>query len=124
MSNVQYPNRSDLRNPMTAVPGQTYGEAGRQLASQRVVPMGASPADAPPRPQPGQVVNLAADTGRPAEPITAGADFGAGPGMMEAGIPITAPGFNEVLEELMVLYRQFPNDDLAGLISAIKYEGS
>jgi hypothetical protein len=44
--------------------------------------------------------------------------------MMEAGIPITAPGFNEVLEELMVLYRQFPNDDLAGLISALKYEGS
>jgi hypothetical protein len=124
MSDAQYPNRSDLRNPMTAVPGQTYGEAGRQMASQRAVPMGRAPGDATPRPQPGQLGRLTDETGRPAEPITSGAEFGAGPGMMEAGIPITAPGFNEVLEELMVLYRQFPNDDLAGLISALKYEGS
>jgi hypothetical protein len=35
----QYPNRSDLRNPSKklaakAAPGQTYGEAGKQIAAQ------------------------------------------------------------------------------------------
>jgi len=46
----QYPNRSDLRNPTKklaaqAAPGQTYGEAGKQMAAQRAVPMAAPPTD-------------------------------------------------------------------------------
>jgi hypothetical protein len=44
--------------------------------------------------------------------------------MAQAGIATTLPGFNETLEELKVLFRQFPNDDLAGLLSALQYEGS
>lgn len=122
-------NRTDLQNPaqkiaVSAARGQTYGEAGAQQASQRAVPMGAPPTDAVQRPTPGGLGALGRPTERPSEPITAGADFGPGPNMMQAGIPVSAPGFNEVMEELMVLYRQFPNEDLANLISAIQNEGA
>lgn len=126
---ADYPNRTDLQNPAakmaaTAAKGQAYGEAGAQIASQQAVPMGAPPTDVIQRPAPGSMGSLTRPTERPAEPITAGADFGAGPTMAQAGIATTLPGFNDTLEELKVLFRQFPNDDLAGLLSALQYEGS
>ncbi len=127
---AEYSNRTDLQNPVakmaaTAAKGQAYGEAGAQIAAQKTVPMGASPTDmVSPGIAPGSMGSLTRPTERPAEPITAGADFGAGPNMAQAGIVTTLPGFNETLEELKVLFRQFPNDDLAGLLSALQYEGS
>jgi hypothetical protein len=127
---ADYPNRSDLQNPAakmaaTAAKGQAYGEAGAQIASQQAVPMGAPPTDmVSPGIAPGSMGGLTRPTERPAEPITAGADFGPGPNMAQAGIVTTLPGFNETLEELKVLFRQYPNDDLAGLLSALQYEGS
>lgn len=127
---AEYSNRTDLQNPAakmaaTAAKGQAYGEAGAQIASQQAVPMGAAPTDmVSPGIAPGSMGGLSRPTERPAEPITAGADFGPGPTMAQAGIATTLPGFNETLEELKVLFRQFPNDDLAGLLSALQYEGS
>lgn len=126
---AEYSNRTDLQNPVakmaaTAAKGQTYGEAGAQIASQKAVPMGSAPTDMVPRPTPGAGGALTRPTERPAEPITAGADFGPGPSMVQAGIPVQAPGFNDALEELKVLYRMYPNDDLAGLLSAMQYEGA
>ena len=109
----------------TAAKGQAYGEAGKQIAAQQAVPMGGSPA--PSMPQgiaPGSMGGLDRMTERPNEPITAGMDFGAGVNMAQAGIPIVAPGFNDAIEELKVLYRQFPNDDLANLLSAMLNEGA
>jgi hypothetical protein len=40
-----YPNRSDLRNPMQQAKftGQTYGQATQQTQSQQAVPAGPSP---------------------------------------------------------------------------------
>ena len=78
----QYPNRSDLRNPTKklaakAAPGQTYGEAGKQIAAQQQVPMAAQPQPtvAPPqqveRQRPGQFGPLDRPTERPDEPLTA-----------------------------------------------------
>ncbi len=125
-----YSNRTDLQNPAakmaaTAAKGQAYGEAGKQMAAQQAVPMGASPVSMMPQGvAPGSMGGLTRPTERPAEPITAGADFGAGMNMAQAGITTTLPGFNDTLEELKVLFRQFPNDDLAGLLSALQYEGS
>lgn len=127
---ADYSNRTDLQNPAakiaaTAAKGQAYGEAGKQIAAQQAVPMGASPA--PSMPQgiaPGSMGALDRMTERPSEPVTAGADFGLGPNMAQAGIPIVAPGFNDAIEELKVLYRQFPNDDLGNLLSAMLNEGS
>ena len=127
---AEYSNRTDLQNPAakmaaTAAKGQAYGEAGAQIASQQAVPMGAPPTDmVSPGIAPGSMGGLSRPSERPAEPITAGADFGPGPTMAQAGIATTLPGFNDTLEELKVLFRQFPNDDLAGLLSALQYEGS
>lgn len=127
---ADYSNRTDLQNPAakmaaTASKGQAYGEAGKQIAAQQAVPMGGSPA--PMMPQgvtPGSMGSLDRMTERPSEPITAGADFGAGINQAQAGIPTIAPGFNDSLEELKVLYRQFPNTDLGNLLSSLLNEGA
>jgi hypothetical protein len=118
-------NRVDLNNPAQkiarqAAPGQTYGKAGQQMASQAVVPMGSAPTDvaasrqsktAPKPPTP-----ITAPTGRPDEPITAGAPFGAGMGPVEAGIPMYNPR-GQALEELRMIAQYFPSDDLEDLLS-------
>jgi hypothetical protein len=139
MSNVEsYPNRSDLRNPAgkiarRAATGQTYGQASAQMEAQRAVPMGASPAQAmaeqlaqrqaqQPRPVPGGD----GDFFRPSEnnrPITDGVDVGPGRTAAQAGIPKFMAPTNSVMDELQALYAQFPNDDLADLISAFRDGG-
>jgi hypothetical protein len=119
-----YPNRSDLRNPAaklaaTAATGQAYGEAGKQMAAQQAVPMGGpampTPQSSQPvnRPVPGSVVDLMAPTQRPQDQMA--------PIMNNR--PTILPMSNPVIEELETLYRMYPNDDLAGLLSAIKYSG-
>jgi hypothetical protein len=121
---AEYPNRSDLRNPAgkiaaKAATGQTYGEAGKQMAAQQAVPMGASPMSAPQPTQPvnrpvaGSVVDMMAPTQRPEDMMAP----------IMNGRPSILPMSNPVLEELETLYRMYPNDDLEGLLSAIKYNG-
>jgi hypothetical protein len=121
---AEYPNRTDLRNPAgkiaaQAATGQAYGEAGKQLAAQQAVPMGAPPTAAPQpmqpvnRPVPGNVVDLMAPTERPQDmmaPI-----MGNTPMMLQASDP--------VIDEIEVLYRMYPNDDLRDLLSALKFGG-
>lgn len=120
MSNVEYPNRSDLRNvARQTVPGQTYGKATEQMEAQRAVPMGRSPVEAAPqRPRvtPGTLGGLTRRTERPAEPITAGAPFGPGMGPEAAGIPRNQG--DAALDELRMIYDMYPNDDLADLIDS------
>jgi hypothetical protein len=120
---VDYPNRSDLRNPATkkvAFTGQTYGQATQQAASQQAMSPGSAPSDVQAqqvaRPVPG-AQSLTRPTERPNEPITAGADFGAGPNAMQAGIMPRIVPVDDVMEQLRVLYRMFPNDGLADMIS-------
>jgi hypothetical protein len=121
---AEYPNRSDLRNPAgkiaaKAATGQTYGEAGKQMAAQQAVPMGASPMSAPQPTQPvnrpvaGSVVDMMAPTQRPEDMMAP----------IMNGRPSILPMSNPVLEELETLYSMYPNDDLASLLSAIKYNG-
>ena len=126
----QYPNRSDLRNPAKkiaakAAPGQTYGEAGKQMAAQKAVPMAAPPTDvAPqqPRVAPGSMGPLNRPTERPQEPLTAGAPFGPGP--TPTGMSYMGPRNQDpVLDELRALYAQYPNDDLANLLDSYLREG-
>jgi hypothetical protein len=113
---ADYSNRTDLQNPAakmaaTAAKGQAYGEAGKQMAAQQTVPMGASPASMMPQGvAPGSMGSLDRMTERPAEPITAGADFGLGPNMAQAGIPIVSPGFNDAIEELKVFCDKIINE--------------
>lgn len=120
---AEYPNRTDLQNPAAkiaarAATGQTYGEAGQQMAAQKAVPMGQSPTDmvsspAPSRPTPGNVVDLMAPTERPQDEMA--------PVMGPA--PAILPARDPVIEEIEVLYRMFPNDDLKDLLSALKFGG-
>lgn len=133
MSAPMYPNRSDLRNPAgkvarQAAKGQAYGEAGKQLAAQRAVPIAASPADAVPAPapqgpMPGSLGALDRPTERPTEPITAGVDFGAGPGAMQAGVNRPIRSEDPILDRIRTLYAQFPNEDLADLLDSYIRDG-
>jgi hypothetical protein len=121
---AEYPNRSDLRNPAAkiaakAAPGQTYGEAGQQIAAQQAVPMGAAPTDvsaaqAPkPRPTPGNVVDLMAPTERPQDQMAP----------VMGNTPMILPTRDPVIDEIEVLYSMYPNDDLKDLLSALKFGG-
>lgn len=124
MSDVNYSNRTDLQNVAAKVAtGQTYGMAKQQMDAQRAVPMGKSPADvaAVQRPVPGTLGSLTRPTERPAEPITAGAPFGAGPNPIAAGIPMSQG--DSALAELRAIYQMFPNDDLADLIDSYTRDG-
>lgn len=116
-------NRFDLQNPAAkiaknAAKGQTYGKATQQMQSQSAVPMGAPPSDVfagraakAPKPLP-----LSAPSQRPDEPITAGAQFGPGPNMFQAGIPMV----NETtiaLDEIRQIAMMFPSEDLDDLLA-------
>lgn len=120
---AEYPNRTDLQNPAakmaaTAAKGQTYGEAGQQLAAQRVVPMGAAPTDMAPQPQqprptPGNVVDLMAPSERPQDMMAP----------IMGNKPVILQSSDPVLDELEVLFSMYPNDDLRDLLSALKFGG-
>ena len=120
-----YPQRTDLNMTPTAAPGQTYGEAGAQIAAQRAVPMGAPAAPttpSAPTSTPGQYGPLDRPTDRPNEPVTAGAPFG--PGRMGEQTAYAGPvGGDSVLDELRALYAKFPNNDLADMIDSYIREG-
>ena len=119
-----YPNRSDLRGgkvPKMTATGQTYGEAGKQMASQSAVPMAAPPTENIPQVQPGQMGNLLRPTERPSEPVTAGASFGPGPTPMTQ---FAVPRNNDpVLNELRGLYQAFPSEELADMLDSYVREG-
>ena len=123
-----YGQRTDLNMPATAVPGQTYGEAGKQMAAQRAVPMAAPAAPVAPtatqRPtiEPGSFGPLDRPTERPNEPLTAGAPFGAG--RMGGGNVYMGPRNSDpVLDELRALYATYPSDELADMLDSYLREG-
>lgn len=124
-----YSNRTDLQNPaMSAAKGQTYGKAAQQMRAQQAVPMGRSPVEtagaqtAKAYPVPGSLGSFTRPTERPNEPITAGANFGAGPDSLAAGIPMLMTPKMQAMEELRAIYQMFPNDDLADLLNAMTTE--
>ena len=108
------------RVAIQAATGQTYGEAGKQIAAQRAVPMGAPPTEAPQiqRPVPGTLGALTRPTERPMEPITAGANFGAGPSAIAAGIPIPQSPDSRAVDEIRAIAQLYGSDDLLDLLDA------
>jgi hypothetical protein len=125
MSDVQ---AGTNRVAIQAATGQTYGEAGKQMAAQRAVPMGGAPTDvaqtATPRPVPGTLGALTRPTERPTEPVTAGAPFGAGPGPSMAGIPTNVsptPGNKQdLVERVRAIYSMYPNPNLMSLMTTLE----
>ena len=108
------------RVAIQAATGQTYGEAGKQMAAQRAVPMAAPPTEAPQvqRPVPGTLGSLTRPTERPMEPITAGANFGAGPNAIAAGIPIPQSPDSRAVDEIRAIAQLYGSDDLLDLLDA------
>ena len=118
----QYPNRSDLRGGKVAkqtVTGQTYGQATQQMEAQSAVPMASAPTDRPVV-APGSMGAFDRPTGRPEEPVTAGASFGPGPTpQTQFAIPTSDP----VLIELRALYQAYPSEELADMLDSYAREG-
>jgi hypothetical protein len=120
--------RTDLQNQaakigstMTpkAAPSNQYGEAAKLMRGQRQVPTGPSPTSQvqqqPQGPRPGAITDLLAPTGRPDEQITAGADFGPGLNSFQAGIQMSNPN-NDAIMELRNIARFFPDSGISDLI--------
>ena len=108
------------RVAIQAATGQTYGKATEQMNAQRAVPMGTPPTEAPQiqRPVPGTLGALTRPTERPAEPITAGANFGAGPNAIAAGIPIPQSPDARAVDEIRAIAQLYGSDDLLDLLDA------
>ena len=120
-----YGQRTDLNMAPSAVPGQTYGEAGAQMAAQRAVPMGAPAAPAAPSAPtstPGQYGPLDRPTERPNEPVTAGAPFGPGRNSTQSAY-IGRRNGDPILDELRALYASYPSDELANMLDSYIREG-
>src|SRR5690348_16582488 len=124
-----YGNRTDLNanrkpstQPIRTPRGMPYGEAGRQAAAQKVLPIPAAPSPSapsaasgssggsgsvlPPDVDPGALLaslpTLGGPTSRPTEPVTAGLPIGPGPGP-ESNI---ASGDDAVLSLLQLLHAE------------------
>jgi hypothetical protein len=114
----QYPNRSDLRSPISQVAeGQTYGMAKQQQDAMRAAPVGKSPVEVDkPVIIPGSLGSFARPTERPNEPITAGVDYGPGPGSIEANVNLVRSERNNAMDEIKAIYQAFPSEELGMLI--------
>jgi hypothetical protein len=117
-----YGQRTDLNMAATAVPGQTYGEAGKQIAAQKAVPMGApvAPTATQPGIAPGAFGPLDRPTERPMEPATAGNPMGLGAGMeaLPPAMPASLqPGSREdLINQVRYVYSKFPNSAVFQLL--------
>jgi hypothetical protein len=69
--------------PARYISGMAYGEGQATMAQQTAAPMAGSPVT----PMMPSVTPLTAPTERPDEPLTAGMDFGAGPGSEALNLP-------------------------------------
>lgn len=69
------------------MPGLGYGKGGENMANQQAAPLAGSPTPNMPAANVPPAIPLSAPTMRPNEPITAGVDFGPGPGSEAIQIP-------------------------------------
>jgi len=118
---MAYGQRTDLNKmAATAVPGQTYGEAGAQKSAQRAVPMGSTAQPAPPSVSPGQYGPFDRATERPNEPVTTGNPMGAGAGPEVLPAPPPAylqPGSREdLISQVRYIYSKNPNSAVFQLL--------
>lgn len=127
----QYPNRSDLRNPATRqvrFTGQTYGQGAQQARAQQAVAPGSAPSQVRAQSMAAQEASAGAPqprlqpfmrpSERPNEPITTG--ISTGPGDTSLPNNVVAPGIvpdDPVLDQLLMLYRAYPEDGLKVILS-------
>lgn len=121
-----YQNRTDLQTQKpTAVPNQTYGQAGAQLAAQKAVPMAGAAAGVPPQqpgaggpmgPEPPPPPDLYRPTEAPGEHVMTG--LPTGPGAGPEALPINSARRNDPLGiQIRALYQKYPSSELAALLA-------
>lgn len=128
-----YPNRSDLRQPVTTAPAAQYGQRQAAMAQQQAIPLpkrvgeqiargaaggGGGSLDSgwtgPPSDLPGGIppgLGYHDPTARPNEPVTAGLSTGPGPG------PSPTLHRDPETDALRDIYAMHPSNDLLALIS-------
>ena len=112
--------------PVTTASNQQYGQRLAQQRSQEAVPMAQSPTTVPspvrqrPRTAPGTLTPLTAPTARPNEPITAGADFGAGPNSLAIGMIPQIGSNDDLAMRVRAIASQFPSAALLGLVAELE----
>ena len=114
--------------PISTASNQQYGQRLAQQRAQEAVPMGQSPTTAPspvskkPRVAPGSLTPLTAPTARPGEPITAGADFGAGPNSLAIGMIPQIGSKDDLAMRVRAIVSQFPSAALLGLVAELELQ--
>ncbi|HUP68491.1 MAG TPA: hypothetical protein VM142_01625 [Acidimicrobiales bacterium] len=114
-------NRSPL--PVEVASGQPYGARKAQEDAQRAMPLSAPPAPpqatmgaVAPAPAPGSLGDPLRPTERPEEPISAGVDWGPGPGSEALAIGTDDPS----ADELRAIYARYPTEALREAIEALE----
>lgn len=123
---------------MAEFTGQTYGEATRQRASQRIMRPGAAPADgaarraAGPRsasiarrsPQPpmqgDDLPSLLRETESPDEPITAGIPMGDGPNMPMSPVGVQPGSREDLALRVRAIASKYPNPALLQMVQILE----
>ena len=112
--------------PISTATNQQYGQRLAQQRAQEAVPMGTPPTSVPspvrqrPRTAPGSLTPLTAPTGRPEEPITAGADFGPGPNSAVMGMIPQIGSKDDLAMRVRAIASQFPSAALLGLVAELE----
>lgn len=124
MSGANYGSRSDLQQAPRAVPGQTYGQAGAQLASQQSVPLpsvgagqggaggGGQATGQAPAPPSTPLTPINAPTQQPDTPLTAGLPSGPGAGPEALQGAQMSP-----IDEIRAMFQANPSDDMRRLVA-------
>lgn len=125
-----YGNRSDMRSQAVATaPGQTYGAATAQAASQKVVPLAAAPAPPAPAASPAAATPGAGGqppppppdpyrpTERPGEHVMTGLPVGPGAGPEALPIQPNATMTDPVAIQIRALYQKHPSAELAAILA-------
>lgn len=96
------------KQPVRALPDAAYGEQATYRQDQQGAPMARAPQGPSAPPAPGadlsNVIPFDADSQRPDEPITAGADAGAGPGMSALGLGSGADPGLQYIRSLLPMF--------------------
>lgn len=117
--------------------GKRQGTPGKAYSNRTDLGMNYSPGDAaaggmqapveqrqfiPPAIGADQVPSLSDPTMRPDEPVTAGVNVGAGPGMEALG-PMPPSPMDPVRQALQAMMLVSPNPDLVRVLNRLNYEG-
>ena len=107
------------KQPMRAVTGLPYGDAGKLMQQQAGAPMSQTPPIPPP-----SITGLHEPSTQPGQPVTAGATFGAGPGPEALSTAaVGAPAGGMISSAIAKAAASDPSGELAQLLVVAQQKG-